>query len=72
MNLMDTMQGSLLENFFPAEAYHQRYLEKHPTGYCHIGPGRIAALARYPFASQLYDLPAARLLARWRSEQEEL
>lgn len=25
-----------LENFYPAEAYHQRYLKKNPGGYCHI------------------------------------
>ena len=25
-----------LENFSPAEAYHQKYLDKNPGGYCHI------------------------------------
>lgn len=25
-----------LQNFYPAEPYHQRYLQAHPQGYCHI------------------------------------
>ena len=28
-----------LENFYPAETGHQRYLDQHPGGYCHIPAG---------------------------------
>ena len=31
-----------LENFYPAELYHQQYLYKNPKGYCHISPSLFA------------------------------
>ncbi len=30
-----------LENFFTAEEYHQKYLDKNPGGYCHIPPEKF-------------------------------
>ena len=33
-----------LEQFWEAEEYHQKYLDKHPDGYCHI-PARMFTLA---------------------------
>lgn len=34
-----------LINFYPAEDYHQKYLDKNPRGYCHIGNDKFKTAA---------------------------
>jgi len=30
------VEACALESFWPAEEYHQKYLDKNPGGYCHV------------------------------------
>ena len=35
------VEVEVLRNFYPAEDYHQDYLVKNPTGYCHVDFSKI-------------------------------
>lgn len=46
-----------LVNYSPAEEHHQRYLDKNPGGYCHIGPGHFKKAASARIAPGRYTPP---------------
>lgn len=47
-----------LLNYWRAEEYHQKYLDKNPTGYCHISKAKIAKAATAVVNPVLYSKPA--------------
>ena len=59
------VEAGPLVNFYPAEEYHQRYLEKNPHGYCHIFPSRVEKIRSFAFAEGKYTAPAQKLLRIW-------
>lgn len=59
-----------LKNFFPAEEYHQDYLDKNPGGYCHIPRAEIERLSRAVVDAGRYARPAEERIAAMLTQEQ--
>ncbi|MEA4895464.1 MAG: peptide-methionine (R)-S-oxide reductase MsrB [Oscillospiraceae bacterium] len=62
-----------LRNFSAAEEYHQKYLDKNPGGYCHIGKAQFEKAAKALVNPVAYPVPdVAELRQKLTPEQYEV
>lgn len=59
-----------LRNFFPAEDYHQDYLDRYPGGYCHISPQMIREAGRERIDPGEYPRPEENMIRERLSPEQ--
>ncbi len=59
-----------LKNYYPAEEYHQDYLEKHPNGYCHIPKAEMELFSKLRIDPGDYQKPAAEAIRDRLTEEQ--
>lgn len=64
------IEAGPLENFYPAEENHQKYLEKNPGGYCHIGEAAIKRAKTAAVNPALYSAGDRETLKNSLTEQQ--